>query len=242
MQPKKVKIAVNVTYDCDLEKVHENVLNFILNNSPRTRQEFYKIDYFICHENIKEYTVEQKFFNSTVYKTPPTNEARLLNSIKHDWNKLIITATEKVAKMFFRSWVNATTMHEIVYKDAYDCVISYGELIKNYAMKRHFILESNGKIYNSPNVSFLENNLFYCNSITPMWPEIDCSFFVTTQPTFNRVIIFWQFIRLLDDWMWRHDWWLAWKENPNSSHNISGFILPSWLDMQGIFVRSADGL
>ena len=239
------KVAVNLTYDCDLEQVHKNVVNFLFSKGEQEYlvfPDYFKIDYYICHPGIKQETSQKQFLNSTVYFSPSVNEQALLNSIKHDWNKLVVQATENICEMFFRSYINSTAMHKNLYSDAYDCVINYSENITKYKMDKHFCVYDTvtNKVY-PENTHFIENNLFYCDVICPMYPELDYSFFVTTQSTFNRVILFWQFVRLLDDSSWGYSWWIEWKKDPSKS-DADKFILPCWLDMQAIYPRSANGL
>ena len=239
------KVAVNITNVCDLNEVHANIVNFLFQKGESEYLAFpdlYKIDYFICHPGIEEPSSKKQFLNSVVYSTPSLNEQALLNSIKHDWNKLVVQATEKLTIQFFRSHINATTMHKNLYSDAYDCVINYGTNITKFKMNKHFSVYDpvTNKIFQD-NIYFIENNLFYCDIICPMYPELDYSFFVTTQSTFNRVVLFWQFIRLLDDYSWGYTWWIEWKKDPSKS-NAARLILPCWFDMQAIYPRSAYGL
>ena len=231
------KVAVNITNVCDLDRVHANVVDFLYQKGRSEYQAFpeqFKIDYYICHPSIENPSAKKRFSNSIVYSSPSINEQVLLDTIKHEDNKLVIKATDKISRLFFRSYVNSQTMHKNLYSDAYDCVINYSDNITKFKMNKHF------NVYDPENTHFIENNLFYCDIICPMTAELDYSFFVTTQPTFNRVVIFWQFIRLLDDRIWGYNWWTDWKNNPE--FEVDKFILPSWLDMQAISPRSAYGL
>lgn len=239
------KVAVNITSPCDLDAVHKKVVDFLFTKGEKEYlvfPNFNKIDYYICHQGIQEPSQEKKFLNSVVYYSPSENEVALLNSCLHDENKQIVEATNKLSIMFFRSYVNSNVMHKSIYTGAYDCVINYSDQINNYKMSRHLTHYDivSEKLYQS-NKNFIENNLFYTIVICPMNPEVDYSFFVTTQTTFLRVIMFWQFIRLLDDKIWKYNWWIDWKSNPAST-KPDKLILPCWLDMQGIYIRNADAL
>ena len=232
------KFAVNITEPCDLNRVHVDVLCFLFYGVPGgyvNLEQPYKIDYYVCHEGVTEIAQENKFKNATVYYNPLQNEQVLLNYIKHDWNKDVTAATEKLCKMFFRSEINSIRMHKNIYSDIYDAVINYSDNIKKFNMSNHF--KSNQT--NSVNGNFIENNLMYTEIIIPMDPYIDYSFYVATQPTFNKIILFRQFVRLMDDWLITNDWWQNWKRDPSTALNADGLILPCWLDMQGIFLRSA---
>lgn len=245
MIPGKIKVAVNITSHCDLDAVHKKVVEFLFQKGEKEYLDFpelYKIDYYICHPGVKEPSQNRKFLNSMVYYSPAENELGLLKSLAHDWNKQLIQVTDDLCKMFFRSYVNSNVMHKSIYTGAYDCVINYSDKIEDYKMANHFTHYdiATGNPFSS-NKHFIENNLFYSIIICPMVPEVDYSFFVTTQSTFLRVIMLWQFIRLLDDWSWGADWWVNWKNNTDSK-KPDGFILPCWLDMQGIYIRNADAL
>lgn len=232
------KFAVNITNPCDLYKVHADVLSFLfygVQDGHTMIDKPYRIDYYVCHEGISNFSQENKFKNSTVYYSPLQNEKAILNSIKHEWNKQVIAATEQLCRMFFRSEINAIRMHKNMYSDIYDAVINYGDNIRKFRMSNHF-KESQP---NSVNSNFIENDFMFTEIIFPMDPFIDYTFYVATQPTFNRIILLRQFIRLLDDWIFTNDWWKNWKNDPVNSLRADGLILPCWLDMQGIFLRSA---
>jgi hypothetical protein len=232
------KFAVNITEPCDLNTVHVELLCFLFYGVPGGYADLdkpYKIDYYVCHEGITETWQENKFKNVTVYYSPLQNEQVFLNNIQHDYNKAIISATKNLCKMLFRSEINAMRMHKNIYTDIYDAVINYGSNIKKFRMNTHF--RSNQS--NSVNSNFIENNLMYTEVIIPMDPYIDYSFYVATQSTFNKIILFRQFVRLMDDWMITNDWWQKWKTDPITALNADGLMLPVWLDMQGIFLRSA---
>lgn len=224
------KIAVNITSPCDLNKVHVEVLNFL----PKFSEPF-QVDYYVSHNEIKITDQEKKFVNSTIYYSPPYCEEIFLNHIKHEWNKLIISATEKLCQRLFRSQVNSTRMHKNSKTDIYDFVINYSKNMNKFKINHHLISSHN----NSVNSNFIEDNFMYTEIFTPMDPYIDSSFFVSTQSTFNRIILFWQFVRLLDDWIFTNDWWKVWQTDPEYKLDPEGLILPCWLDMQGIFLRSA---
>lgn len=242
---KTRNVAVNITSHCDLDIIHKKVVAFLFQKGEKEYlvfPELYKIDYYICHPGIKEPSQNRKFLNSMVYYSPAENELELLKSLVHDANNLIFKATNKLSPMLFRSYINSNVMHKSIYTTTYDCVINYSDKIENYKMDNHLTHydEVTGNLY-SHNKHFIENNLFYTTVICPMVPEVDYSFFVTTQSTFLRVVMFWQFIRLLDDNIWKTNWWTDWKNDTNSK-KPDGFILPCWLDMQGIYIRNADAL
>lgn len=221
------KIAVNITEAYDLEEVHRNIVHFLypvyqdyLND---VGQNLIRIDFYICHEDVKEPTTYSAFDNTTIRSSLLVNKDKMFANVHNGKNDLVLSKCKKVFDTVYKSYINSLAIHRNIIADTYSMIISYSPGIVNHKISNHsdFIVE---------------DNFIFGFIKEPRWLKLDYSFYVCNPATFFKLVNFWHFLRVLEDNTFKIWNWFTVIED------CEEFILPMWLNMQSIKIRQISGI
>jgi len=216
------KIAVNIVTEINMEEAHNNVINFLFSSRQAYEQELangnIQIDYFVCHADVKEVYNGPAFENSTVISSVLTNEEAMFNNIQNGTNSGITQRIKPLFKRMYRSYINSQQMHRNLTKNFYDMVISYDTCIKDFKVqkKKDFCIE---------------NDFVYTQIIEPRWLKVNYLIFVSSLPTFFKIVNLWHFLKIVSDSTFKIWHFVDTVDDPDK------FVFPMWLNMQTIKVR-----
>lgn len=221
------RIAVNITEAYELEEVHRNVVNFLypvyqdyLND---VGQNMIRIDFYVCHEYVKEPVSYSAFDNTTVRSSLLVNRDKIFDAVHNGKNDMVLDKCKKLFTTMYKSYINAQVIQKNIIADTYSMIINYGPNIVNYKINNH-------------NNFFLEDNFMFVFVKEPRWVKLDYNFYACNIPTFFKIINFWHFLRAVGDSTFKiWDWF-------TTIEDCEEFILPMWLNMQSIKIRRIDGI
>jgi hypothetical protein len=221
------KIAVNVVDTYDLKQAHLDIINYLYPDRQASNQDVenkrIRIDYFVCNE-VTGTSVNKVSDTVSIHNTQLEGEDFQLNRIRTNDNKVTVEKFRRLLVRLYRSWLNGQVILQQAQDHIYSHVITYSPVLAShharFAHAKGFVTELD-----------IVSAIIY----EPRWLKIDYDCFVTSMYGFNKIVNFWQFMPYVTDDTFRI--W-NWSELPDADK----FLLPVWLGMQALKVRSNNEL
>jgi hypothetical protein len=221
------KIAVNVVDTYDLKQAHRDIINYLYPDQQLYHQDVankrIRIDYFVCNQHTVT-TSNQITEQISVHNTQLRGEDFQLLRIRTNENKATLDKSRRLLVQLYRSWLNSQLILQQAQDHIYSQVITYSPKLSGhrarFAHAKSFVTEL---------------DIFSTVILEPRWLKIDYDCYVTSMYGFNKTVNLWQFMPYVTDDTFKV--W-NWAELPDADK----FILPVWLNMQSLKVRSIDEL
>jgi hypothetical protein len=222
------KIAVNVTSAYDLKQAHEHIINYLYSDRAAyqedVRQNKIRIDYFVCHSGITEDSGAVITDTVSVFKSVPRGMEFQLNRIRTDQNRECADKFRSLLESLYLSWINSQQLLKQAQNHIYSLVINYSPKLQHHRAK-----------YSHSREFRTELDIFNAIIYEPRWLKIDYDCYVTSVYGFNKTVNFWQFMPYITTDTFKI--WV-WYNLPEADR----FVLPLWLQMQAMKVRSINEL
>lgn len=219
------KIAVNIVTEINMAEAYNDVINFLFTDKEEYERELaagkIRIDFFVCHADVKEVYNGPAYKNSKVISSILVNEEKMFQTVNNGLNSQTLLKNKKLFKQIYRSYINSIQMHKNTTKSFYDMVISYDHSLKNFTHKKKTDFT-------------IENDFLYTHIIEPRWLKIDYKLFVCSPATFFKIVNMWHFLKIVADSTFK-----IWQFI-ETAQDADKFVLPMWLNMQSIKVRRID--
>ena len=228
MGPGIKKIAVNVVGNYDLKKAHEDVVNYLYPNRQTYEQDVklnrIRIDFYVCHQQITEDSATVAADTVNVFRSVPRGMEFQLEQIRTNDNRLCADKFSLLLQSLYQSWINSQQMLKQAENHIYSLVINYSPKLQS-----HHARYSHSRLFKT------ELDIFSAIIYEPRWLKIEYDCYVTSMYGFNKLVNFWRFMPYITTDTFKV--W-NWFDLPEAEK----FVLPLWLQMQAMKVRSIDEL
>lgn len=228
MGPGIKKIAVNVVGNYDLKQAHEDVVNYLYPNRQTYEQDVklnrIRIDFYVCHQQITEDSATVAADTVNVFRSVPRGMEFQLEQIRTNDNRLCADKFSLLLQSLYQSWINSQQMLKQAENHIYSLVINYSPKLQS-----HHAQYSHSRLFKT------ELDIFSAIIYEPRWLKIEYDCYVTSMYGFNKLVNFWRFMPYITSDTFKV--WV-WFDLPEAEK----FVLPLWLQMQAMKVRSIDEL
>ena len=222
------KIAVNVVDDYDLKQAHDDVVAYLYPDRQAYLQDIslnrIRIDFYVCHQRITENSAEVAADNINVFRSAPRGMEFQLNQIRTNQNRDSVVKFQPLLQNLYLSWINSQQILKQAQNHVYSMVINYSPKLQG-----HNAQYSHSRLFKT------ELDIFNAIIYEPRWLKIEYDCYVTSVYGFNKTVNFWRFMPYITDDTFKV--W-NWVELPEADK----FVLPLWLSMQVLKVRSINEL
>lgn len=222
------KIAVNVVDMYDLKQAHEHIINYLYPDRDAYQEDVsqnrIRIDFYVCHQHITEDSAIAATDNINVFKSVPSGIKFQLDQIRTDQNRECVDKFMPLLKSLYQSWINSQQLLKQAQNHIYSLVINYSPKLQHHQAR-----------YSHSREFRTELDIFNAIIYEPRWLKIDYDCYVTSVYGFNKTVNFWRFMPYITTDMFKL--W-TWYNLPEADR----FVLPLWLQMQAMKVRSINEL